>query len=944
MKRIFLGWSKPLLELTADFLIQQHTDASGRIDLSKVTVVLPGSRANNRLEEILATRAATSTHKNWYPPEFLTLESLPEKFYRKKKPIADEILRCFAWTEAIRRLDNEDTELREQLLPTMPTNFDSRLALGRLLARLHYELTAEGLNFTDVAEACRKMKVTSEVTRWNALARLQTIYANDDPSEPGYLDQLGLWDLQAARLFAIEKQDPLERERIRTKLQKKVFYLVGLVDMNQLQKQILKNFDSFITPLVFAPSDVKDWFDEFGCLQVEAWCDTPIEICDKMIKIVLKPEHQADTVLREIAWLGNRYSSGQIIVSIQDKQVVPFLKQRFAQAGLPARLVEGTSLKQSGVYRLLEVLLKFLKTGLFKDYAEFVRHPDVEYYLQQQIGSSEHREFIKQLDVYYKARFPVFVPEPWKPDLIPDDRKFEGLQESWSQVKQLIDISIHNQTETLLLGEWFSKLRKMIGRLYPDHRNDPHTVTALDILLQKMESIEFSLQCLTEHFSFAEALQVFLTQIESEPIPPEEHPGTIEMIGWLETAMDDTPVALITGMNDGVIPSFANSDMFLPDELRKKLGLTDNRRRQARDAYYLKVLLETRNQSGKVVLIAGRRSTEGDPLLPSRFFFVSENTRKVSERVQRFFREIQPEIPVRLISSPRPGCDNKHEFKIPELPPLRERIKKISVSSLKEYKECPYRFYLKHCLDLRKIDDNATELDAADFGTLIHEVLRRFGEKKNFVRNSKSVSEIAHFLDSQLDEYVRWCYGETLMSTVEIQVERARARLASFAEWQANWCKSGYEIADVELKLDDTIPITVAGIQLKGQIDRIDRRCNEIIVLDYKTSDGLPDEKHLYKGDWIDFQLPLYQYILRESGYAEVDDTIRLGYITISKNIHNTRENMVDWDESIVQSGITEAKRLITEMATRDWSTVRPVLPPPDYSEDFAFICQDGIT
>ena len=939
MKRLFLGWNKPLLELTADFLIKHHTDTDGCLNLKNVTVVMPGSRAGNRLEEILADKARTLENKAWYPPEFLTLELLPEKFYKRTKTLANEMIRGFAWMEAIRRLDAQDTALREQLLSKMPTSFEARLALAQMLDKLHYELAADGLDFVHVAETCRKIGAVNEIPRWGTLARLQKLYANENPK--GYLDEHDLWDIQAARLYAIEKQEPQELERIRATLQQenKMFYLIGLVDMNALQKKILKNFNSFITAFVFAPETFKDRFDEFGCLRTEAWCEAPLEIGDDAIRIVLKPEHQADTVLREIATLGNGYSSGQIVVGVPDKDVIPFLQQRFMQAGLPSRLIEGTSLKQTGVYRFLEVLLKFLKTYYYRDYAELIRHPDVEQFLRQHVDSAKQQNIIKQLDVFHKTCFPVFVPESWKSE----NEQFISLQDIWEQVKQLFGLSAANRTqEERLLADWLTMLKTLLEQLYPNRESHSLDSESLEMVLQKLESMKTALTGLSERFTFADALQLFLSQMESGAIPPAELPGGIEMVGWLETAMDDTPVAFITGMNDGMIPSYANSDMFLPDELRQQLGLTDNRRRYARDAYYLNVLLETRKQKGKVVLIAGRRSTEGDPMLPSRFFFTSADTYQVSQRIQRFFQEMPPNIPVRLTSSLMPGSPGNHQFVIPRLPSLAEPIRKISVTAVKDYKECAYRFYLKHCLKLRRIDDTDTELGTDDFGTIIHNLLYYFGAKDSPVRDATSAKEIGHFLDDRLNEYVLQRYGEVPMSTVEIQIERARERLAAFAEWQAKRRTLGYEIVDVELDLTEATPVRMTGIQLKGRIDRIDRRGNELVVFDYKTSDSTPEEKHRHKGGWIDFQLPLYHYILRQSGYASSNDTIQLGYMTISKNVRNVRENMVDWSESVVREGIAEAERLLTEMASCDWQSVVPATPAPKYSEDFAFICHDG--
>ena len=65
-----------------------------------------------------------------------------------------------------------------------------------------------------------------------------------------------------------------------------------------------------------------------------------------------------------------------------------------------------------------------------------------------------------------------------------------------------------------------------------------------------------------------------------------------------------------------------NSDLFLPDSLRRALGIVDNARRFARDAYALSVLAATR---ADLHLISGRRDSEGYPLTPSRLVFATDN-------------------------------------------------------------------------------------------------------------------------------------------------------------------------------------------------------------------------------------------------------------------------------------------------------------------------------
>jgi RecB family exonuclease len=453
---------------------------------------------------------------------------------------------------------------------------------------------------------------------------------------------------------------------------------------------------------------------------------------------------------------------------------------------------------------------------------------------------------------------------------------------------------------------------------------------------------------LPQQFTFAEVLELLLTQIEMEPIAPPELPNAVELIGWLEMAMDDAPVAIATGMNDGVVPSYTNSDIFLPDALRKELGVMDNRRRCARDAYSLTVLLETRKQCGEVLLIAGRRSTEGNPMLPSRFFFIAKDTEKTARRVREFFAEMKPDAAVRLKRSLQPGHESEHDFHIPVLPDLPEPIKGFSVTELTQYRRCPYRYYLNRLRGFRKKDDSVDEIPQNDFGTLVHRILQRFGEKESPVRDSVSSKAIRAFLDAQLREYSEQMYGSLPRATLAIQVERARARLHVFADWQADWRRQGYEISDVEFSLDKDHPVTMADKVLSGRIDRIDRHSKnrEVVVIDYKTGKADPNEAYHSKNEeWSDFQLPLYYYILRRSGYASAEETIRLCYLPIPADTQELIPNWAKWSPDVIQSGIDQAEEVIREILAKDWKTVRPNdLPFLEQKwDDFAFLCMSGL-
>jgi len=412
MKRQFLGNSQPLLHLTAKYLIDRYHKEE-QLNLRNVILVFQEKQAAYRLEEILVQKAE-KIDPAWYPPKFLTIGALPERFYKLRKPLADDLTQCFAWLAAIDRLDDEYPDLLHRIIPAPPkrNDLDSRLALGKMFAMLHWELAADTLDFIHVAELCRKLNIDSETERWQALATLQEKYH-------AKLDTLGIWDKQSARLFALEKPEEFDVKRKQFQQDGTEILLVGVADMNVAQKDMLRHFHAFVTPLVFAPENWADRFDDFGCLIPHVWQDVHIKLDDSQIRIVESPDEQAEEVLRCLSNLQGKYAPPEIIVGVPDQQVVPFIERRFEQADIVSRLVDGKPIQQTSVYRFLETLLLLLETHSFANFAALVRHPAVETYLQLQIESREHNKveqpdaevpakwtLITELDRYHSKHFP----------------------------------------------------------------------------------------------------------------------------------------------------------------------------------------------------------------------------------------------------------------------------------------------------------------------------------------------------------------------------------------------------------------------------------------------------------------------------------------------------------------------------------------------------------
>jgi ATP-dependent helicase/nuclease subunit B len=235
INRVFLNWNRPALVATAEYLAQQYS-AAGTLDLGNVVVALPGGRAGRRLLEILVEQT-DQRELILIPPRIVTAGQLPELLYVAKKPFASDLAQQMSWVGALK---GSTPEHLRRLMPAPPADDDlpAWLALAKMIGNLHRELAADALDFAAVVEGGARLDGFQEKHRWQALAAVQQDYLRT-------LDQLDLWDLQTARLYAIRQNEYRAAQRI---------VLVGTADLNRTQRMILDQVADQVTTLVVAPA------------------------------------------------------------------------------------------------------------------------------------------------------------------------------------------------------------------------------------------------------------------------------------------------------------------------------------------------------------------------------------------------------------------------------------------------------------------------------------------------------------------------------------------------------------------------------------------------------------------------------------------------------------------------------------------------------------------
>ncbi len=984
IQREFLGWDQPLLETAAEWLFRrfglaEHSPSfalrvsEDEWDLGRVVVVVPGRRAGRRLLELLVLRAEAAGRR-LIPPAIETLGVLPERLYLLQRPLANDLVQQLTWTRALRTIERS---VLERIAPRPPADDDVAAwwGLAKLLQAQHRELAADGLDFADVVTRGNEVPRFGEAARWTAMSEIQQAYLR-------MLDGLGLWDVQTARLVAVRKHEPQsDRDLV----------LVGTVDINQVTRQMLDLVaersrlglhphqvelrgavgpSGRVTALIGAPAEQAALFDSHGCLLSAAWSIAVMDVLEADIRVCEGPAEQAEQVAQELAGFGGRYRADEIVVGLSDERLGPFVERELQSHEVPTRWIEGIRLADSGPSRLLLALADVLEASRFEDFAAFVRHVD--------LASVDLSAF----DAAFREHLPLGLDE--LESLVRTSRRTyaEPVRRGLQAVRELL---APWRCSAKRINEWGEPLIVWLRAVYGDRvleeltsegRSWPLALSELNAAAQELATIPESIAPVV---SAADAIRCVVQQLSKKFVPPDTDASAIELLGWLELALDDSPAAIVTSFNEGFVPTSLNSDLFLPNELRRRLGLTDNARRFARDAYAVTVLRHSRRD---VRWLVARRDPTGRPLVPSRLLFATApddlpgRVLRLMEPERKEANSCEPEgVRARTIELVRARSSSGSPGEVPRPARIVEMIGgtelsqptrelTLNVTEFRTFLACRYRYFLKHVVKLRSIDDDAVELDGLAFGNVLHEVLRRFGmsTKKDLSDSDKLQRVLRKTLAEVADEQ----FGTRRRAVVSVQLKQLESRLDAFAVWQAKWRCEGWVIEHVEraIRPEDQIIDPASGsrtqptmsltdsiggdefrisVWLHGRVDRLDRneQTGEWALFDYKSGDrgDEPEKTHRKRnGEWVDLQLPLYRHLVRELALPREP---KLGYINLPKELTEVGVRFANWSAADLASADDTAANVARQIAACDFWP--PADPPPRLIREFDDLCQVGV-
>lgn len=921
----FLGWNQPFVH-TASKWLQRHYLQGGLGVAKDVLIVVSGRSVGRRIRSLLVETAAQEGRAIDLP-EIVTSSRILKRLLKSEASFANSALLNLTTAVVMRELPEE------KIVPIIGTNLRAThdlnywLSLAKEVNSITEEITS-GFQETDPStwpDSAQALLTKKSRERFESIHNIRTIVIKK-------LNQDG---------FIIPSQQWLSLLKEDVNVPKHVV-LLGTSDLNVSVKnavQLLTELGSTVDILIHAPEANESQFDELGCVIPSEWTNATIDIPDDAIEVAGSPSNQANRLLQGMASLNGTYTKDEITVAITDSESIPLIRRQLNGHGLTTRYAGGTAINQSPELKLLNAVGQFIKNRSFDSYASLVRHPQ----LSNRIGASPST--LHALDRYQANHLPTNIGENWfiprgLSKYVDIQRLVELHQQVFAFLESLLDKKEHELTIACdLIRAW---LLEMYGE--EELNRGSKRLVALQGVFEALDSF-VSLPQTTKksigNVTTSQVIDLILESLENSSIPEYPNSQAIEIVGWLEAMLEDSPCIFILGMDSTLVSASAVGHPSIPNQLRTELGLQTVEKKLARDAHAVTALQYSRMAEGQIRWIVARKSGDGDPLTANPLLMRCDDDDQLAHRAVKLILDIgaeSPQIPERLQS--QETKESEVVNLIPETSLIQtEPITRLSVTAFKDYIACPYRFWLRRVLGLGAEIDNRSELGYDLFGTLVHGVLQQFGEDEA-IRDSTDASEIYSYLENAVDEQVVALFGKYPKSTVKVQSTMAKYRMRIFAEIQAQHALQGWRIVKTEHKIEWVVGTQENPFTIVGKIDRVDEHPDgRVLVLDYKTGSKSATEAHGTKDEWRDLQLPIYRRLI-ESEKTPLDK-IQTGFVLIGSKENKVKFDFPNWDDIQLQCADDLIHHVVAQIQEGNFGD-SPVKPAPAYFEDLSWICQDA--
>ena len=313
----------------------------------------------------------------------------------------------------------------------------------------------------------------------------------------------------------------------------------------------------------------------------------------------------------------------------------------------------------------------------------------------------------------------------------------------------------------------------------------------------------------------------------------------LQIMGILETRVLDFENILVLSMNEGVLPATGASPSFIPYSLRSGFGMPTIEHQDAIYAYYFYRLLQRAKNVNLYYNTSVSFLSTGEM---SRFMsqLKYETNYAINEKTLNF--DINISEPKAITVAKGEDIQQKlNEY-------LNNGKRSFSPSAINSYIDCSLKFYYRYIAGLKEADEVSEEIDAADFGNVLHETMHLlYKEFKGKLVNKSDLETLSKHNDKikraiytafktqyfkvEVDEDIELTGRNILI--YEVLIKYIRQLIKSDIKYLP------FTIEGLEKRFKISPLVNVNGkdqnVNISGTIDRIDRTEGVVRVLDYKT-------------------------------------------------------------------------------------------------------------
>ena len=359
----------------------------------------------------------------------------------------------------------------------------------------------------------------------------------------------------------------------------------------------------------------------------------------------------------------------------------------------------------------------------------------------------------------------------------------------------------------------------------------------------------------------------------------------LQIMGVLEAQNIHFKNVLITSMNEGIFPKGNAVNSLIPFDVRANLGLPTYKESDYMYSYYFYRILQ---HTHRAILLY---NTDTDGLRGS------ERSRFVLQLLSDYRIRPQVKFPEVKIIKQNQIKIAKDKNIIEKLVAIATKIdpkhrKGFSPSSLTTYVRNPIDFYQQQILDIRDEAEVEEIVEDRSLGTIIHRILELlYTPYVNSIISKKNIDEIRKKVRETTEIVFKEYQQNDEISGKNIFVQQTIEEyvMKFLAIDEKNVSENVVTLLSVEQKIQidikfDEFPFPIC---FNGTIDRVERRGNDIYIVDYKS--GIVDKEDVKLSDkgWENlildykyskaFQLLMYAYLLFKMGIIQDTDNVYVG-------------------------------------------------------------------